>query len=76
MKKQYSRIANILDSHEHYNNRDNPIRLNNFSNKNNNTNREIKCWICENKHNITSCDQFKARSLSKKESFVEHEKLC
>ena len=54
MKEQYNRIANILDSDEQYNNRDNPMRLNNFSNKNNNTNREIKCWICENKHKITS----------------------
>ena len=75
VKEQYNVIANILASDEPYKNRDNPIRLNNFSNKNNNTDREIKCWLCENKHKITSCDKFKAKSLSEKKRFAEQEKL-
>ena len=75
VKEQYNVIANILASGEPYKNRDNPIRLNNFSNKNNNTDREIKCWLCENKHKITSCDKFKAKSLSEKKRFAEQEKL-
>ena len=51
-------------------------RWNNFSYKNSNTNREIKCWLRENKHKFTFCDQFKTKSLSKKKEFVEQEKLC
>ena len=42
VKEQYNRIANILASDKPYKNRDNPIRSNNFSNKNN-TDRKIKC---------------------------------
>ena len=76
VKEQYNPTANILASDKPYKNRDNPIRSNNFSNKNNNTDREIKCWLCENKHKITSCDHFKAKSLSDKKRFAEQEKLC
>ena len=35
-----------------------------------------KYWLCENKHKITSCDQFKAKSLSEKKRFVRQEKVC
>ena len=76
VKEQYNPIANILASDKSYKNRDNPTRSNNFSNKNSNTDREIKCWLCENKLKITSCDQFKAKSLSEKIRFVEQGKLC
>ena len=72
MKEQYNLIANILASDGPYKNRDNPIRSNNFSYKNSSTD----CWLCENKHKITSCDQFKAKSLSEKKRFVEQEKVC
>ena len=76
VKEQCNPIANILASDEAYKNRDNPIRSNNFSNKNISTDREIKCWLSENKHKITSCDQFKVKSYSEKKRFVEQEKLC
>ena len=75
MKEQCNPIGNILANDEAYKNRDNPITSNNFSNKNISTDREIKCWLCENKHKITSCDQFKAKSYSEKKRFVEQEKL-
>ena len=41
VKEQYNPTANILAIDKPYKNRDNPIRSNNFSNKNNNTDREI-----------------------------------
>ena len=73
MKEQYNLITNILAGGKTSKNRDNPIRLNNFSNKNNNPGTEINCQLCANKHKIAVCDQFKAKSLSKKKKFVEQE---
>ena len=52
VKEKDNPIANILASDKPYKNSLNPIRSNNFGNKNNNADREIKCSLCKNKHKI------------------------
>ena len=69
MKEQHNPIETILANDEPYKNRDKPIRSNNVSNKNN-TDREIKCWLCENKHKITSCVQFNVKSLNEEKGLL------
>ena len=75
MKEQYNPISNVLASSEPYKNRDTTRRSNNFTNKNNNTDREMKSSLCANNHKTTLCDQIKTKSLSEMKKFVEQEKL-
>ena len=75
IKEQYNPIANILAKDEqHIKNKDSrfPINLNHSSV----FEKDIKCWLCSEKHKITICEQFKSKNLLLKRNSLQKRKNC
>ena len=42
----------------------------------NKVNKNIKCWLCKNKHRLLNCEQLLSKSFIEKKDFVSKDRLC